>query len=140
MKEIAYRNTILHMAEYKETGKETRFYFITDLPIERKNVEALIERGRKRWKIENEGFNTQKKQGYYLEHRYRKDYQATKNHYYLIQIGHMISQIIELWEKLWKKAKQSKEQKHRRLLEAWKTERIKEYKEELEKRIQLRFS
>lgn len=48
VKEIPYRNTILHMAEYKEIGKETRFYFITDLPIERQNVEALIESGRKR--------------------------------------------------------------------------------------------
>ena len=137
---IEYRNTTLQMAEYKETGKEQSFYFITDFSIQHKNIEALIESGRKRWKIENEGFNTQKKQGYYLEHRYSKDYQGTKNHYYLIQIGHMISQIIEVWEKLWKKAKQSREQKHRRLLEAWKTEKIKDYEEELDKRIQIRWS
>lgn len=140
VKEIGYRTILLHMAEYKEIGKESSFYFITDLPIEDKNIESLIESGRKRWKIENEGFNTQKKQGYYLEHRYSKDYQGTKNHYYLIQIGHMISQIIEIWDKIWKKIKQSKEQKHRRLLEAWKTEEIRNYWEEIEKRIQIRFS
>ena len=100
----------------------------------------MIQRGRWRWKIENEGFNTQKKQGYYLEHRYSKDYQAMKNHYYLIQIGHMISQIIEAWKALWKNINQSRAQKHQRLLDAWKTERLSEYIGELERRCQIRFS
>ena len=66
------------------------------------------------------------------------NYQAMKNHYYLIQLGHMISQLAEKWEKLWKKAKQSQEQKHRRLLEAWKTEKVEEYRGELERKIQIR--
>lgn len=72
------------------------------------------------------GFNTQKNHGYNLGHRFSHNYQAWKNHYYLIQIGHMISRIIEAWEKLWEKVKQSREQKHRRLLEAWKQEGQKE--------------
>ena len=63
---------------------------MTDLPVTRKNVADLTERGRMRWRIENEGFNAQKKHGYYLEHLYSRNYQALKNHYYLIQIGHMI--------------------------------------------------
>ena len=50
----------------------------------------------------------------------------------------MISQLAEKWEKLWKKAKQSQEQKHRRLLEAWKTEKVEEYRGELERKIQIR--
>lgn len=49
----------------------------------------------------------------------------------------MISQIVEAWEKLWKKVKQSREQKHWRLLEAWKQERLKECM--TEERIQNRF-
>lgn len=92
-----------------------------------------------RWKIENEGFNTQKKHGYYLEHRYSKNYQAYKNHYYLIQIGHMIAQIMEAYGKLWEGVRQSMEQKHRRMLESFKTVRLREYKEELEVRFQIRF-
>ena len=52
----------------KRKGKikeeQTGFWFTTDLPVSRKNVGALVQRGRMRWKIENEGFNTQKKQGY----------------------------------------------------------------------------
>ena len=62
----------------------------------------------------------------------------TKNHYYLIQIGHMISQIMEAWEKIWKKVKQSREQKHRRILESMKETPLREYKEEIAKKIQIR--
>ena len=51
-----------------------------------------------RWRIENEGFNTQKKHGYYLEHLYSQNYWALKNHYYLIQTGHMLGQFPEAWE------------------------------------------
>ncbi len=34
----------------------------------RATVELLVKAGRARWKIENEGFNTLKDQGYHLEH------------------------------------------------------------------------
>ena len=61
-----------------------------------------------------------------------------KNHYYLIQIGHMIAQILEAVEKIWEKQRQSKEQKHKRMLEAIKTESLKEYREELSQRKQIR--
>lgn len=132
----------MNLAEYgkiKACGEEQTYQFLTNLGVNRRNVEETIERGRMRWKIENEGFNTQKRQGYNLEHMYSHDYQAMKNHYYLIQIGHMISQIIESWKKIWEKVKQSREQKHRRLLEAWKKERIKERMGEIERKFQIRF-
>ena len=119
--------------------KRKEFWFLTDLPVTRKNVTDLIERGRMRWKIENEGFNAQKKHGYGLGHLYSKNYQALKNHYYLLQIGHMISQCMEAWEKIWKKVKQSLEQKHRRLLESMKETPLEEYKEEMGRKIQIRF-
>ena len=115
------------------------FWYLTDLPVTRKNVDDLIERGRMRWKIENEGFNAQKKHGYSLEHLYSRNYQAVKNHYYLIQIGHMIGQFMEVWEGIWKKVKQSLEQKHRRLLESMKETSLKEYMEETDRKIQIRF-
>lgn len=116
-----------------------KFWFITDLPTRKKNVEGLVERGRMRWKIENEGFNTQKRQGYSLEHQYSKKYQGVKNHYYLIQVGHMIAQVMEAWEALWKKNRQSRKQKHRRILESMKEILLTEYKENLERKIQIRF-
>lgn len=102
-------------------------------------MRGTAEAGRWRWKIENEGFNTQKNYGYCLEHMYSRLYQGMKNHYYLIQIGHMIAQVMEAWESLWKKVKQSREQKHRRILESWKQDKLKEYTQEIERGFQIRF-
>ena len=135
---IAYEGHSVNFIENGESGEgKHTFYFLTDLPVTKRTVKELSEAGRRRWAIENEGFNTQKNHGYNLKHRYSHDYQAWKNHYYLIQIGHMISQIMEAREKLWEKVKQSREQKHRRLLEAWKQERLKECI--AEKEFQIRF-
>ena len=152
--DIDYNGHKVNLAEYGESrekickkGKKKRkeetirkeFWFLTDLPVTRKNVSGLVERGRMRWKIENEGFNAQKRQGYNLERQYSRNYQAMKNHYYLIQIGHMISQFMEAWEKIWKRVKQSREQKHKRILESMKETPLKEHKEEIGKKIQIRF-
>lgn len=108
--DIDYNGYKVNLAEYGESKKkicqkgkkkgkikiiQKKLWFLTDLPVSRKNVAKLIKRGRMRWKIENEGFQTQKKQGYNLEHQYSRNYQAFKNHYYLIQIGHMIGQFME---------------------------------------------
>lgn len=95
-----------------------------------KNIKGTIQRGRWRWKIENEGFNIQKNHGYNLGHRYSHDYKGLKNHYLLIQIGHMISQVIESWRMIWNKVTQSREQKHKRLLESLKREQLKESQKE----------
>lgn len=149
---IDYNGIPLNLVEYGEERKKTvksgkkteevlekkKFWFLTDLPVEKKNVADLIERGRMRWKIENEGFNTQKKKGYYLEHLFSRNYQGIKNHYYLIQIGHMISQIMEAWEKIWEGTRISLSQKHTRMLESLKKIRLIEHKEEINAKIQIR--
>ncbi|MBF0240824.1 MAG: hypothetical protein HQM12_24280, partial [SAR324 cluster bacterium] len=44
--------------------------WVTDLSVNADNIEVLVEGARKRWKIENECFNTLKNQGYCLEHNY----------------------------------------------------------------------
>jgi hypothetical protein len=44
--------------------------FITSHLIDEHNVEALVEAGRCRWKIENENFNTLKTKGYHFEHNF----------------------------------------------------------------------
>ena len=137
---IDYRGESINVVEYGDLKGKKRFLFVTDLGITRRNVKGTVERGRWRWKIENEGFNTQKNQGYHLEHRFSHDYQGMKNHYYLIQIGHMIAQIIEAWEMLWKKVKQSRGQKHRLLLEAWQNKGVKDNPRELGKKIQIRLA
>lgn len=118
---------------------KAKFVFLTDLPVSKKNVSALAEAGRRRWKIENEGFNAQKKHGYYLEHLFSRNYQAVKNHYFLIQIGHMISQVMEAWKKLWEKAGLDTAEKHAQMLESFRSIRLCEYRTETGKKFQMRF-
>ena len=54
-----------------KTGKELhRFEYVTNLTVKDSTIEKLILAGRKRWKVENEGNNTLKNQGYYFDHNY----------------------------------------------------------------------
>ena len=62
----------------------------------KEKVRHIGHAGRLRWKIENEGFNTQKNGDYQLEHKYcRKSYNGMKNYYTLLQLAHAINQLIE---------------------------------------------
>ena len=123
---------------YEEEGKPYPFDFLTNLPLSRRNATRTAFYGRRRWKIENEGFNAQKNHGFSLSHLFSRNYQTMKNHDYLIQIGHMIAQIMDAWKSLWKDIRQSKEQKHRRLLESWKTQRLSEEMPKAPSRFQIR--
>lgn len=54
-----------------DTGKITyRIGFITNYTVSAQNVEAVVEAGRCRWKIENEDINTLKTKGYHFEHNF----------------------------------------------------------------------
>ena len=73
-----------------------RFAYISNVNQTLQNLVETADRGRLRWKIENEGFNTQKNQGYALEHKYsRVSYTALQNYYQILQIAHMINQLVE---------------------------------------------
>jgi hypothetical protein len=78
-------------------GKESRrFVWATDLPVDEANAAELGNHGgRLRWKIENEGFNVQKNNGYAMEHAYSEHEHASKNFYLLLQIAHLIAQLVE---------------------------------------------
>jgi len=45
---------------------------------------------------------------------------------------------MEAWEKLWSQDRQSREQRHRRVLESFKKVRLKENREEIGRKIQIR--
>lgn len=102
--EIDYHGYKLNWIECIEStehikGKNESGYFvhITDRIISRSNVAEISYTGRLRWKIENEGFNTQKNLGYNLKHKYsRVSWLAAKNYYQCLQIGHLINQLVEL--------------------------------------------
>jgi len=74
----------------------SEFEYVTNIETNKDNVRAIACGGRLRWKIENEGFNTQKNGDYELEHKYcRKSYTGLKNYYTLLQIAHAINQLVE---------------------------------------------
>ena len=68
---------------------------MTDLPVTDKNIQETIEIGRARWKIENEGFNMQKNGTFDTGHLYSKNAIAIKVHYLLIQMTHIVRQLLE---------------------------------------------
>ena len=68
---------------------------MTNLAITDKNIKETINLGRKRWKIENEGFNIQKNETFDIGHLYSKEETAIKVHYLMIQIAHIIRQLLE---------------------------------------------
>ena len=51
--------------------------------------------GRNRWKIENEGFNAQKNGTFDIGHLYSKNSTAIKVHYFVIQVAHLLRQLLE---------------------------------------------
>ena len=57
------------------------------------NAYRIACAGRKRWKIENEGFNMQKNLRYDLEHANSHDWAALKNHYLITQIADVFRQL-----------------------------------------------
>lgn len=66
------------------------------LVLNRQTIEEIANHGgRCRWKIENEGFNTQKNGGYQLEHPYSTDEVSMKCWNELLDIAHILRQLIE---------------------------------------------
>ena len=108
-----HKKYTLHWVECIETrnkimqsGKKTsppppqqetsHFEYVTNIEPDRDNVGAIAWGGRLRWKIENEGFNTQKCGDYELEHKFaEKSYNGLKNYYTLLQLAHIINQLTE---------------------------------------------
>ena len=92
-----HKTNVLECAEFtKGRVKGKRYLWMTNLGITKDNVKGIGNNGgRLRWKIENEGFNMQKNGGYGLEHTYSSNPTAMKNFYLLLQIAHIINQLME---------------------------------------------
>lgn len=92
---LDYEGEKINVIKYMDTKKDTEFVYITDLSITNKNIENTINVGRNRWKIENEGFNIQKNRTFDIGHLYSKNQTAIKVHYLMIQIAHILRQMLE---------------------------------------------
>lgn len=91
----------------------TKFVYISSLCIDCGNAKEIFNAGRRRWMIENEGFNYQKNSGLALHHKMnRNNIKAIKNYYTCLQIAHLLSQLVVL-------AKQSITRSFGSLKEVW---------------------
>ena len=87
----------LFCEETDPQGTVTPFAWLTNFLITSQNVIALADQGgRLRWKIENEGFNTQKNGGFALKHAYCRDGNAARVFYGLLQLAHLFQQLMTL--------------------------------------------
>lgn len=81
--------------EISPTGEHTTFAWLTNLAVNRETAMDIAQGGgRIRVKIENEGFNVQKNSGLNLEHVFSQKWDHAKAYYYLLQIGHLLLQLL----------------------------------------------
>ena len=101
---INFKGNIVNAFSYEEVikGKNIIFNYITNLNVKNSNIIDIVKLGRKRWKIENEGFNEQKNGTYNISHLCSRFENAIKIHYLLIQIAHAIRQLFELGSLVYK--------------------------------------
>lgn len=113
----------LETEEIDGQSHTTRFQWVSNFKVTAKQVIPLANQGgRLRWKIENEGFNVQKCGGYALEHAYTQNPTAAKIFYFLLQMAHLLSQLMahgSLFRQAFPKGVGSAQNLAFRLLEAW---------------------
>ena len=144
--EIDYRGRELSVCDLeilsKESDKESqKFVFLTSFKLDQKNIERVATIGRRRWKIENEGFNRQKNHRLHIEHINSYNYKAMKNHYLIAQITEIILVLFEKGSGCFKVLDKTIKEKSSSLLEAF---RLKTLTDEdlkcLDVPIQIRFT
>jgi len=146
------REHTLHVIECVETKPdaagiltESAWRWITNVRPSQSNVVALAnEGGRDRWKIENQGFKAQKRGGYELEHAYTAHPNSAKIFYYLLQIAHIIAQLMykgSIIGKAGRKALGAIKNLAILLLEAWRNRGVapEEMQALSSRRLQIRF-
>ena len=130
VEETAGKEETVHVYEYEYTGKgegtgkKSRFCWLTDIELTKRNLEEMTEAGRGRWKIENEGFNNQKHGLYRIEHLNSRQSNAMKAHYLLTQIADLLMQLYLAWNPLIQEIGQSKKNTSSRLLESFRRQTV----------------
>lgn len=97
------RVNFLYYEEHGPKGKIKRFSWVTSLDIRKSNIYEIMKGGRARWKIENEGFNTLKNQGYNFEHNYGHGYNHLCNVMaHLMLLAFLIDQMVQTFSRIFK--------------------------------------
>ena len=91
----------------EDSGKvNLRYAWVTDLVPTTDNIVQLVRAARARWKIENEGFNTLKNQGYHLEHNFgHGDQHLSEAFFTLNLLAFFMHQIFELVDGLYQRVR-----------------------------------
>jgi len=123
---IPHADDTVNVLECVEQNDDTptRFAWLTNFPLTKDTVVPIANKGgRQRWKIENQGFKAQKKDGMAMEHAYSDHPRASKNYYLLLQMAHMMIQLLchGLLKKTFHKTWGSFRNFVRRLAEAFRT-------------------
>lgn len=95
---IEYQKHILcafKFIENENLNNEKIFRYISNILVTNDNIKEIVHLGRKRWKIENEGFYTQKHRTFNISHMCSRNDNAMKCHYFFIQFAHTIRQLFE---------------------------------------------
>jgi len=97
----------MQLTIYNPEGKRTyRCSWVTDLQVTAENVEKIVRGARARWKIENEGFNTLKNQGYHLEHNFGHGAQYLSEAFFVLNLlAFFVHQILELVDELYQQVR-----------------------------------
>ena len=93
---LEYQGLTLDFVMCQETvdDKTTTFAYLTNFTVDREIVMTIADGGRKRWTIENEGFNVQKT-GYELEHFCDcSTFEVMFALYLLLQLAHAFMQLL----------------------------------------------
>lgn len=124
---LEYMKQPIHILELKieRAGKLYKeFRWLSSMEIEENVAEEMVETGRKRWLIENEGFNIQKNHRYLITHANSLDYNAMKNHYLITQIADILMQMYENGDKGIRELKYTIKRISEELLESLRKEKL----------------
>lgn len=126
VEEVAGKEETANMYGYRyEEEKEDggtqihEYQWITNIELTNRDLEEMVEAGRGRWRIENEGFNNQKNGIYDIEHLNSRNSNAMKNHYLITQIADIVMQLYLAWSPLIKEINQSIKNTSSRLRESF---------------------
>lgn len=120
-------------------GEVTIFNYVSNLKVNNHNIKEVVAMGRRRWKIENEGFNLQKNGTFSISHLCSRNDNALKIHYLFIQIAHVIRQLLEYGSIILKSMKLKTKKEISSLITNCLISSISNLKD-LEKNFQLRFN
>ena len=100
--DISYQQHMVHVLRCVETQKKgkkekvTHFQYLSSNRITKHNAKKILELGRCRWKIENQGFKRQKREAQCITHVCCWNAQAMKNHYLLQQLADFFRKLYEI--------------------------------------------